>query len=190
MLSCQMKTTGFILLALAFCLNGVSCSPRAARSMIEGRGTEDRNGDGVPDYSKEIHVMENETHIVIQKYDHDYDSKLDLVFGKLVDGHSNTLCAWTIDERRGTTARSFYSNGQELISEGDSNGDGSLDQIVFLNTNKMPIAVVQVSPDGVIYPVEKTRFEAVQKEYSIGRDRTQKALELLSKISLGVDRTD
>lgn len=173
-----MKTFIFVAFILLLASGSGFCAETGdvVRSTVK---EEDKNGDGKIDSRIICTYDGQDLRSKESQLDTDYDGDFDLVFGKIyVKGQ--IVCSWSQDKRNKKWARSFFSEGKEVLSEGNFDSSNVVDTIVLLDTNRMPHTVLKVIADGRLGFADDETFKDFQNTYQMNNEV---ALPILKKIS-------
>ena len=140
------------------------CKTQQMKEWSETVTTFDQNKDGRTD--KWIILRDfGETRLLkLVRLDHDSDGVPDVDFGKVYRDKQRVI-AYSRDKKTGKTARSYYHGDRELMAEGDIDGDGWEETIIFFDKNNKPIEVFERTKCGQVIPAPKSRVQALEKTY-------------------------
>ena len=150
----------------------------AIRSTVK---EDDKNGDGKIDHRIICTYVGQDLRAKESQLDTDFDGEFDLVFGK-VFLKGQVVCSWSQDKRNKKWARAFFSEGKEVLSEGNYDSSNIVDTIVLLDTNRMPHTVMKVMADGKLGLADNATVKDFQDSYQMNNDI---ALPILKKMSEG-----
>lgn len=95
------------------------------------------------------------------------DGTVDSVFEQTFRSNEIVI-TYSWDRKSAKAARSYYHHGTELLVEGDDDGDGLWETMIFLDTNHMPVAVFEKRQDGSVVPSTSEKMSRLQKTYLYG----------------------
>jgi Trm5-related predicted tRNA methylase len=93
------------------------------------------------------------------------NGQIDYVFTKLFrDGEM--IHASTFHAAAKNTVRSYYHQGKMILEEGDEDGDGFFETMIFFEADKRPVEAFSKSKDGAITPFSKDKLGALKTSFS------------------------
>lgn len=106
-----------------------------------------------------------------EEVDVDGDGQLDYIFEKLFrDGRQSFASTSYVKDRR--TIRGYYANATLLSQEGDEDGDGFFETILFFNTHGLPVEAFVRTKDGNVTQFSKEKLGDLQRSFSLVSTRS------------------
>jgi len=142
----------------------------------------------IPDKLKQQTGAEEAVRSEISRADTTGDGVVDVLFGRVFSTNGQLICSWSVDFQRKLMARSFYVDGREVLSQGDSNGDGLVDTIIMFDMEGVPNTVLKTS--GLLLSLaSEEELESIRNTYQVNRAIVEPVLKEIRSESHELGKT-